>query len=70
MTCSDIDGDNLNITWYIYYANGTLKETTFGESYIFIAEEGSTGTYIIEVRVNDGESQAIHQWMLTVNNQL
>jgi len=66
VTCSDIDGDYLNITWYIYYSNGTLKETATGESYIFNADTGSVGTYTIQVIVYDGEDETFRQWTLTV----
>jgi len=66
VTCSDIDGDYLNITWCIYYSNGTLKETAMGESYTFNADTGSAGTYTIQVIVSDGEDETFHQWTLIV----
>jgi hypothetical protein len=66
VTCFDIDNDYLNITWYVYYANGTLKDQSTGESYTFEAPEGSAGTYTVMVKVSDGEDETVHQWTLTV----
>ncbi|MGB9694218.1 MAG: hypothetical protein ACPLYF_05180, partial [Fervidobacterium sp.] len=66
VTCLDIDEDYLNITWYIYYSNGTLKETATGESYTFNTTTGSAGTYTIQVIVTDGQDETFHEWTLTV----
>jgi len=66
VTCFDADGDTLNITWYIYYSNGTLKDQTPGDTYTFYAEESSAGTYTIILVVSDGQNETSHQWILTV----
>jgi hypothetical protein len=66
VTCSDIDGDLLNITWHIYYSNGTLREQATGDSYTFYANPDDAGTYTVIAKVSDGQNEASHQWTLTV----
>jgi len=66
ITYSDIDGDVLTIEWW---ADEALMKTETGGSvsfYMFEAGVGSAGTHNITAIVKDGETQASHEWTLTV----
>jgi len=64
ITKSDLDGDPLTLTWW-------LNQTDTGEtsdSYTYVANYESAGTYNVTVVVSDGLAQTSHQWTLTVTN--
>ncbi len=64
ITKSDADLDSLTVAWYL---NGTkLSETS--DSYTYIADFWSAGTYNVTVAVSDSSSQTEHEWILTVTN--
>jgi len=61
ITYSDLDGDMVSVQWYL---DGTPTATS--DSYTFVANYGSAGTYNVTVIISDGFAQALHEWMLTV----
>jgi len=62
ITCSDPDGDNLLIQWYL---GNTPVGTQNSTSYTF---SGSAGTYDVSVQVSDGLATIWHNWTLTVTS--
>jgi murein tripeptide amidase MpaA len=61
VTYSDVDGDTINVQWYL---NGAPTVTS--NTYIFTASIGSAGTYNVTVAISDGQSTASHEWTLVV----
>jgi len=62
ITCSDPDGDELLIQWYL---NNTQTETN-STTYMFTPSPA--GTYQIAVMVSDGLAEVWHNWTLTVTS--
>jgi outer membrane protein assembly factor BamB len=58
----DVDLDPLTVEWYL---NGT-KVSEGSDSYIYVSNFESAGTYNITVIISDGIGQTEHEWLLTV----
>ena len=64
VTKADIDDDELTVEWH---QNGN-KVNEASDSYDFVADFESAGTWNLTVLVSDGENETAHEWILTVLN--
>ena len=64
ITKSDLDGDPLTVAWWLNQSD--TGETS--DSYTYVANYESAGTYNVTVVVSDGISETSYEWTLTVTN--
>ncbi len=67
VSASDPDGDGLSFTWLLFTdptTNGTLVSTN--SFYQFISDNFDAGTYIIQVRVSDGQDETTVTWRINL----
>jgi predicted GH43/DUF377 family glycosyl hydrolase len=66
VTDPDVGPDALTYTWYVDDVQVSTDPTE--DSYEFVADYESAGTYTIRMEATDGEATINHTWELTVDN--